>query len=67
MGEQLETMLLVEQELLVKVILVDQLMPLLEKVVVAVVELELLVVLVETLQELLEEQEVLHLLYHVLH
>tara|TARA_R110000744_G_scaffold199882_1_gene319003 strand:- start:225 stop:353 length:129 start_codon:yes stop_codon:yes gene_type:complete len=42
-------------------------MPLLEKAAVVVVELELLVVLVETQQELLEEQEVLHLLYHVLH
>jgi len=64
---QLETVLLVDLVFVDKVILADQLMPLLEKVVEAVVELELLVALVETQQELLEEQEVLHLLYHVLH
>tara|TARA_R110000823_G_scaffold299926_1_gene420682 strand:- start:1061 stop:1273 length:213 start_codon:yes stop_codon:yes gene_type:complete len=66
-GEQLETMLLVELVFVDKVILVDQLMPLLEKVVAVVEEQVLLVELVEIQQEQQVEQEVLHLLYHVLH
>tara|TARA_Y100000114_G_scaffold113076_1_gene106961 strand:- start:286 stop:582 length:297 start_codon:yes stop_codon:yes gene_type:complete len=64
---QLETVPLVELECQDKVILVDQLMPLLEKVVAVVVELELLVALVGTLRVQQVEQEVLRHHYHHAH